>query len=86
MLSRRKPVAAPEPEFEEFAFAWLLVEALEEAGSPLEEGDWQDIVQTRNARHAKTTIKLIFFIVSLLSLLVVISGPTMEKKPPGSLG
>jgi hypothetical protein len=57
----------------------LSLTILEEAGLPVEEGDWQDIVQTTKAKQTKATRMLIFFMPLLLYLLVGMIGRNMEK-------
>jgi hypothetical protein len=81
ILRRRKPVPAlvsvSLSELEELSllieFDWLSLATFEEAGLPVEEGDWQDIVQVRKARQTKPTNKHVFLIDTLLSLLVAVT-------------
>jgi hypothetical protein len=60
-------------------FDWLSLASLEESGFPVEEGDWQDIVQARKTKHTIETKILVFFMPSLLFLLVVIIERSLKK-------
>jgi hypothetical protein len=58
------PVSVSELELLPFVFELdsLLLVSLEEAGLPVEEGDWQDIVQAKKVKQTRATRKLTFFI------------------------